>query len=239
MGCGLSYERLKILRYTAECRNNEFVHSLNSYKRNSFIRCNKYEIQCRNSISEVGGLYCNSCIKNKTLYKNHIKYIIMGNWIPRTLLYSYNSMISANIEYVEYKEKRDKQYIKLVGIEDSHKFISNELVNIGIIPVLEHLICQYLDFTPEFIVVCGTTKVKILYGIDTHIISAKYRAFVYNHEWQCFIGINNMYLSYDTIGKVDPTFSKFTSTVGDVEFTGNNYCILDNTSDINIVSVKR
>lgn len=207
MGSNISHQvKLDNLYNHAALCNKTFLHDLDSHNNKYFIHCCyrarhlHNSAQCSMAINTSGNVYCDeynlSAQKDTQAYLEHIRQMTLGGWMSKELRRSYVKMIKANIQYNTYKQQLDKEYLKAIGIADRQQFISMQLANVGMIKVLANIICDYLDFTPGLMAIRGPVALSLYNATDIHIIDVAYRAFVYNHEWQRFIGIDTSNLYY-------------------------------------------
>lgn len=261
MGCITSHEdELQKLDYRARAASNRFLGNLQRYKNQSFNRCNYMlpgvgGVQCprASNFNKVGSVYCDECDivakQDSQGYLNYMQRITHGGWMPKYLRDSHHLMIEANIKYVAYRTRLNKDYLtKTValtplhsrpGVVNQQQFILMHLTDILMIEVVSDMICSYLDFTPELMAIRGPVGLKIHNETDVYVLDTRYRVFVYHHAWQHFIGVdtNNIYFS-DMIYKLDPTFSKWhNSSYMNINFNGLNYCALDTTRNHEIIDL--
>lgn len=256
MGSNISHQaKLDNLYNHAALCNKAFLHDLDSHNNNKyFIHCCyrarhlHNSAQCSKAINTSGSVYCDeydlSAKKDTQAYLENIRQMTLGGWMSKELRCSYVKMIKANIQYNAYKQQLDKEYLKAIGIADRQQFMSVQLVEVcsgasggAMIKVLANIICDYLDFTPELMAIRGPVALSLYNATDVHILDVAYRAFVYNHEWQRFVGIDTANLYYTgMIHKINPQFSILFNHIN-YSLNALNYCTLATTAGYEIVDL--
>lgn len=217
MGCSSSQERVELGLEELEGHARDSTMRLYSRqverRRNGFHQCETQREdgdQCRGVVDEEvdGNPYCGPCLsllkQDQTAYAGHISGVITYGGCDMQV---YSFMIKDNIQYVLRKRQLDQEHLRKLGISDKQRFISIQLEAVGLLNVLADMIRDYLDFTPEIMAVRGRVGVTFLHGAEVYHVHSECRAFVYNHTWQRFMGIDSWNcVHFGLMKQIDPTY---------------------------------